>query len=445
MNTDPISDSALFAASSFASRAEMKTLFEPLTIASLTHHNTDVATLEKNRFADEVEILHEISSYVQGSILLQTCNRVELIVQGSVESVATFLHARGRDGFSYYHGCDALRHLLHLASGIDSMIVGEDQILGQMRSAISVSEEVGVSSPLLKLCIDKAIHTGVLIRKRTGLNQGAVSVGSAAVLLAQEHLGDLSGKHILVVGSGEMGVLVTNALSAKNLSAIYVANRTFDRACELAKMINGTAVKMDDFERYLGLSDVVICCTAAPHFVLHESDVRIALSHSQWPLDRTARPIVMIDLAQPRDIDPAIATIPGVALFTIDDLADINDAATLRRREQAQVAKEIIESELSEFIKYYNQRSVEREIGSLYQWAEAIRSREVARAIAKLSSSLSEQEHNKTARIIEDMSHALVKKMLSDLTGRVREAAASGDDSCVHLLSGLMDELGRKW
>jgi len=439
MNTDPISDSALFAASSFTSRAEMKTLFEPLTIASLTHHNTDVATLEKNRFSDEVEILHEISNYVQGAILLQTCNRVELIVQGSVESVVTFLHARRRDGFSYYHGYDALRHLLYLASGIDSMIVGEDQILGQMRSAISVSEEAGVSSPLLKLCIDKAIHTGVLIRKRTGLNQGAVSVGSAAVLLAQEHLGDLSGKHILVVGSGEMGVLVTNALAAKNLSAIYVANRTFDRACELAKMINGTAVKMDDFERYLGLSDVVICCTAAPHFVLHESDVRIALSHSQWPLDRTARPIVMIDLAQPRDIDPAIATIPGVALFTIDDLADINDAATLRRREQAQVAKEIIESELSEFIKYYNQRSVEREIGSLYQWAEAIRSREVARAIAKLSSSLSEQEHNKTARIIEDMSHALVKKMLSDLTCRVKEAAACGDGSCAHLLSALMD------
>jgi glutamyl-tRNA reductase len=365
---------------------------------------------------------------------------VELIVQGSIESVATFLHARGRGEFSYYHGCDALRHLLHLASGINSMIIGEDQILGQMRSAISTSEEVGVSSPLLKLCIDKAIHTGVLIRKRTGLNQGAVSVGSAAVLLAQEHLGNLSGKHILVVGSGEIGVLVTNALSAKNLSAIYVANRTFDRACELAKMINGTAVKMDDFERYLALSDVVICCTAAPHFILHESDVRVALSHSQWPLDRTARHIVMIDLAQPRDIDPAIATIPGVALFTIDDLADINDAATLRRKEQAQVAKEIIEDELSEFIKQYNQRSVEREIGSLYQWAEAIRSREITRAIAKLPPSLNEQDCVKTTRIIEDMSHALVKKMLSDLTCKVKEAAASGDGSCAHLLSGLMDE-----
>ena len=440
MNTDPIPDSAPVAAPSFASRGEMKTLFEPLTIASLTHHSSDVATIEKNRFSDEVRILHEISHYVQGVILLQTCNRVELIVQGSVESVDTFLRDHGRDVFSYYHGYEALRHLLHLASGIDSMIIGEDQILGQMRSAISISEEVGVSSPLLKLCIDKAIHTGVLIRKRTGLNQGTVSVGSAAVLLAQEHLGDLSGKHILVVGSGEMGVLVTKALSAKNLSAIYVANRTFDRACELAKMINGTAVKMDDFERYLGLSDVVICCTAAPHFVLREADVRLALSHSQWPLDKTARHIVLIDLAQPRDIDPDVGTIPGIALFTIDDLAGINDAATLWRREQAQVAEGIIEEELAGFIKYYNQRSVEREIGSLYQWAEAIRSREVARAVSKLSPSLSEQEHNKTVRIIEDMSHGLVKKMLSDLTNKVKEAAACGDDSCAHLLSGLMAE-----
>ena len=419
---------------------EMKTLFEPLTIASLAHHNTNTTTLEKARFFDEVETLTALSPHVHGALLLQTCNRVELIVQGSVDEVHSFLHTNGRDGFTYYHGCDALRHLLNLAAGIHSMIIGEDQILGQMRGALNTAEKVGTSSPLLKRCIDKAIHTGVLIRKRTGLNQGAVSVGSAAVLLAQEHLGDLSGKHILVVGSGEMGVLVANALSAKNLSAIYVANRTFDHACQLAEMIHGTAVKMHDIERYLGLSDVIISCTAAPHFVLHESDVRAAFSQSQWPLDNTARQIVMIDLAQPRDIDPSIATIPGVALFTIDDLADINDAATLHRRERAQIAKEIIEEELETFVKYYNQRSVEREISSLYQWAEGIRSREVARAIEKLSPFLHESEHLKSSHIIEDMSHALVKKMLSDLTHSIKEAAANGDESCVHLLSRLMNE-----
>ena len=439
MNTHPSSDSVHIPTDS-SSQARVKMLFEPLTIASLAHHNTNVTTLEKARFHDEVQALTEISNYVHGALLLQTCNRVELIVQGSVDEVTSFLHTHGRDGFSYYHGYDALRHLLHLAAGIHSMIIGEDQILGQMRKALRTAEEVGVSSPLLKLCIDKAIHTGVFIRKRTGLNQGAVSVGSAAVLLAQEHLGDLSGKHILVFGSGEMGVLVANALCAKNLSAIYVANRTYDRACQLAEMIHGTAVKMDDIGRYLSLSDVVICCTTAPHFVLHEFDVKTALSQSQWPLDRTARQIVMIDLAQPRDIDPAVETIPGVALFTIDDLADINDAATLNRRERAQAAKEIIEEELVNFVGYYNQRSDEREIASLYLWAEQIRSREAERAIAKLPPLLARPEHEKTTHIIDDMSHALVKKLLSDLTRRVKEAAASGDDSCLHLLSGLMDE-----
>ncbi|MDR2854561.1 MAG: glutamyl-tRNA reductase [Methanomicrobiales archaeon] len=440
MNAHPPSAAVRISTDSPSSQERMQTLFEPLTIASLAHHNTDVTALEKARFSDETQVLTEISNYVHGALLLQTCNRVELIVQGSVAEVASFLHAHGRDDFSYYHGYDALRHLLHLAAGIHSMIIGEDQILGQMRGALRTSEELDVSSPLLKLCIDKAIHTGVLIRKRTGLNQGAVSVGSAAVLLAQEHLGDLSGKHILVLGSGEMGVLVANALCAKNLSAIYVANRTYDRACQLAEMIHGTAVKMDDISRYLGLSDVVISCTTAPHFVLHESDVRIALSQSQWPLDRTARQIVMIDLAQPRDIDPAIETIPGVVLFTIDDLADINDAATLNRRERAQTAKVIIEEELVSFVRYYNQRSVEREIASLYLWAERIRSQESSRAIKTLASFLSLQEHEKTACIIDDMSHALVKKLLSDLTRRVKEAAANGDDSCLHLLSGLMDE-----
>jgi glutamyl-tRNA reductase len=440
MNTHASSDSVHFSMDSPSSQARLKVLFEPLTIASLAHHNTDVTALEKARFLDEVQALTEISNYVHGALLLQTCNRVELIVQGSVDEVTSFLHAHGRDGFSYYHGRDALRHLLHLAAGIHSMIIGEDQILGQMRGALRTAEEVGVSSPLLKLCIDKAIHTGALIRKRTGLNQGVVSVGSAAVLLAQEHLGDLAGKHILVFGSGEMGVLVANALCAKNLSAIYVANRTYDRACQLAEMIHGTAVKMDDIGRYLGLSDVVICCTAAPHFVLRESDVKTALSQCQWPLDRAARQIVMIDLAQPRDIDPAVETIPGVALFTIDDLADINDAATLNRRERAHLAKEIIEEELVNFVGYYNQRSVEREVASLYLWAEQIRSREASRAIKALSPLLTEQEHEKTASIMNDMSHALVKKLLSDLTRRVKKAAANGDDSCLHLLSGLMDE-----
>ena len=444
MNTHPSSDSVCTSTDSPCSQARRRGLFEPLTIASLAHHNADTTALEKARFLDEVQVLTEISNYVSSALLLQTCNRVELIVQGSVDELSSFLHAHGRTDFSYHHGCDALRHLLHLAAGVHSMIIGEDQILGQMRRALHTAEQVGVSSPLLKLCIDKAIHTGVFIRKRTGLNQGTVSVGSAAVLLAQEHLGDLSGKHILVLGSGEMGVLVANALRAKNLSAIYVANRTYDRACELAEMIHGTAVKMDDVERYLALSDVVICCTAAPHFVLHESDVKIALSQSQWPLDKKARQIVMIDLAQPRDIDPAIGTIPGVVLFTIDDLADINDAATLNRRERAQVAKEIIEEELVNFVGYYNQYSVEHEIASLYLWAERIRSQEASRAIKTLSPFQTDQEHEKAACIIDEMSRSLVKKLLSDLTRRVKEAASNGDESCLHLLSGLMDECGRK-
>ena len=444
MSTQPPSDSAHISTDAPCSQTRMRVLFEPLTIASLAHHDTDVPALEKARFPDEVQILTEISNHVSSALLLQTCNRVELIVQGSIDEVRSFLHAHGRTDFSYYHGCDALRHLLHLASGVHSMVIGEDQILGQMRRALRTAEEVGISSPLLKLCIDKAIHTGVFIRKSTGLNQGAVSVGSAAVLLAQEHLGDLSGKHILVFGGGEMGVLVANALCAKNLSAIYVASRTYDRACQLAEMIHGTAVKMDDIGRYLGLSDVIICCTAAPHFVLRESDVKVALSQSQWPLDKTARQIVMIDLAQPRDIDPAIGSIPGVVLFTIDDLADVNDAATLNRRERAQIAKEIIEKELVNFVGYYNQYSVQHEIASLYQWAEQIRNQETARAIKTLSPLLTEQEYEKTASVIDDMSRSLVKKLLSDLTHRVKEAAANGDDNCLHLLSGLMDECSRK-
>jgi glutamyl-tRNA reductase len=425
------------------SEVEMEKLFEPLTIASLTHHSAGVSILEAARFADELEILTDLSCIFKGALLLQTCNRVEIIVLGSVEELSAYLHAHGRFEFVYHHGCDALRHLLSLAAGIDSMVIGEDQILGQMRSSIARSEECNASSPLLKLCINKAIHAGIRIRKRTGLNQGAVSVGSAGVLLAEEHLGDLSGKHILVIGGGEMGVLVTQALCAKQLSAVYVANRTYDRACQLAEMIQGTAVKMDQLTHYLSLSDVIISCTAAPHYMLHEAEIRQIFLDQQWPLDRDVCQRVMIDLAQPRDIDPNIASIPGVVLFTIDDLAEINDVNTQKRRERADSAKEIIEEELTLFIRHYNERSVESEIASLYQWADEIRKREVSREIKKISPhmcSMTEEKQEKIQHIIEHMSRSMVKKILSDLTGQVKEAAACGDDSGVQLLSVLMDK-----
>ena len=192
------------------------------------------------------------------------------------------------------------------------MVIGEDQILGQLRDALTLSESVSVADPLITLCINKAIHAGSEVRRITGINRGAVSIGSAAVLLAEEQLGSLAGRHILVLGSGEMGVLVTQALAEKQLSAIYVANRTFDRAQRLAGKVSGTAVPISDLYRFMTLSDVVICCTAAPHPVIRAGEVMEALKGRSWPLDKSVRPLLIVDIAQPRDVEEAVRSIPGV-------------------------------------------------------------------------------------------------------------------------------------
>jgi glutamyl-tRNA reductase len=249
----------------------------PIAIAGVSHHTADVSALEAFRFPDDPAFLQEAGKRFEGVLLLQTCNRVELIVEGDADALRQFLTDHDRQDFFMHDGKGALAHLFSLASGIDSMIVGEDQILGQLKKTLADAQESGTASPFLELCINKAVHVGVEVRKRTLINRGAVSVGSAAVLLAESQIGSLEGKHILVVGSGEMGLLVAHALAAKQLTAMYVANRTYGRAVILANKIGGKAVRLSELYHYITLSDVVISCTSAPHPIIHKNELAQAM------------------------------------------------------------------------------------------------------------------------------------------------------------------------
>ena len=220
-----------------------ESLVHALAIGGLVHHEADVGALEAFRFSDEAALLTDARAVFGGALLLQTCNRVELLVPGTGPELAAYLHASGRGDFTLREGDDAVRHLLEVACGLDSMIMGEDQILGQLRQALVLSRDADALSPLIEECVNTAVHLGVEARARTEINRGAVSIGSAAVQLAEDLIGSLAGRHILVVGSGEMGMLVTQALAARELTAIYVANRTHGRAIELARKIGGKAVQ----------------------------------------------------------------------------------------------------------------------------------------------------------------------------------------------------------
>ena len=397
-------------------------LFAPLAIAGLSHHDATVDLLEKFRFSDEEAFLERGRNRFHGIMLIQTCNRVEVLVHGDAESLRDLLEEEERYGFTIYSGTAALRHLLKVASGMDSMIVGEDQILGQLKKAMSTAQQVDTSSPLLELCINKAVHVGVEVRKRTQINRGAVSIGSAAVMLAEEQLGTLKGRHILVIGSGEMGMLVAQALAAKDLTAMYVANRTYERAVILTGKIGGKAVRLDELNRYLLLSDVVISCTSAPHAVIKRDELREVMKGRCWPLDGHPRPLILVDIAQPRDVEEGAEDIDGVVLFTIDSLRRINEMTMDGRRLEAEKARAYIEEELAQFIRLLNGKAADSALAILHRWAESIRMRERDKALGRLGT-----EDSRTCEVVDDLTRVLVSKLLSDVSVSIRSCAETGD------------------
>ena len=410
-------------------------LVHAMAVGGLVHHESDVGALEAFRFPDAAALLADARAVFGGALLLQTCNRVELLVQGTGPELAAYLHASGRSGFSLREGEDAIRHLLEVACGLDSMIMGEDQILGQLREALVMSRDADALSPLLEDCVNTAVHLGVEARARTEINRGAVSIGSAAVQLAGELLGSLDGRHILVVGSGEMGMLVTQALAARNLTAIYVANRTHGRAIELARKIGGKAVRLDELRRYLILSDVVISCTSAPHPVMKVDDLREVMKGRCWPLEGAPRPLILIDIAQPRDVEEGAERIAGIHLCTIDSLRAISEQNMETRRCEAERVHEMIAEELGRCVRLLNRQAAGNGLGLLHSWAERVRVRERDRALKRLG-----PVDARTWEVVDDLSRVLARRLLADATLAVRAEAEAGRvaeaDALVRAITG---------
>ena len=384
-----------------------------LSLAVFSHENHSSSELA-DRIFDESEFYKTVSS---PCLLLQTCNRIEILSRKSGDALSAFLESQGKDGFTILEGEDVLLHLLELAAGTKSLIVGEDQILGQMKKALLTAEEAGCVDDVISACITAAVRFGVLVRQKTAINRGAVSVGSAAVLLAEEELGGLDGRNILVVGGGETGKLVARALSEKDIKAIYVANRSFENAVSLAEEIGGCAMRLDQMYSCLAEADVVISCTSAPHEIIRAEPISQIMEKRLWPLDPTPRKLLMIDIASPPDIEYACADISGVSLYTIDDLKGISKRNLASRKKEIQTAEELIREYLPEYIRIIKRTSAGDVLSELYSWAEDIRVRETEKALRAIRLGGDAEE------VLEKFSLSLTKKLLDDTSSAVRRFA----------------------
>ncbi|HOI72181.1 MAG TPA: glutamyl-tRNA reductase [Methanobacterium sp.] len=374
------------------------------------HHTADIAQIE--RATKEMEDIFKRCQSDDGIaeyLYMKTCNRSEIfmVCKPSIDILS-------RTNFIIDQDTEALKHLLRLASGLESMILGEDQILGQIKDARKKAIKECSIGPVLRTVFTKAIHVGQLVRTNTHINQGTVSIGSAAVELAESVHGDLKCKKVLIIGAGKMGTLVAKALVEKKLKAIVVANRTYQSAVKLASELEGYAINFNKLHEAMKDADVVISATGAPHPILTYDQVK----KSVLPENLTS--LVMIDLANPRDIDEEVKNL-GVKLFNIDDLRGIADNSVKIRQLEVSNVEKIIEEELKLLFKSLKHLEVEPLISNIRICAEEVRQAEIKKAYKMLG------DLNGKEKIVDDLTQVVIDRIFYDVIKNLRKAAEQDD------------------
>ena len=399
---------------------------EPLVVTCLgvNHRTAPVAEREKVAFsADELPgALESLRERLGAAVLLSTCNRTELYTTTDghlsqsdrlIEALTAFRGAGLHPRFTYFLAHDeAARHLFRVAAGVDSMVLGESQVLGQVRDAMSAATQAGTLDGVLSRLLHSALRVGKRARSQTDIGRYSLSISSVAVTLARDTIGALDGKTVLVISAGSTGKLAARGLADSGAARVLVTNRTPDRAEALAEAIGGRTVPFYELERALAESDVVISGTGASGFVLGPELVAPAAA------GRNGNALVLIDIAVPRDIDPAVRDLPGVRLFDIDDIESVSKAGMRGRRRELLRVQAHVEDEVEDFLAWWRSLDVVPAIASLKDRAEEARVLEVQRALRRMPDLSDEQRQR-----IEAMTQAIVKKMLDRPIARMKNGA----------------------
>ena len=372
-------------------------------------HSMEIISKDIDELFWELQEKYSIGEYIE----ISTCNRKEYYINNDYIPEDEELLSHENQNIIIEYGQSAVMHLLRMTSGLESMIVGEDQILGQVKDAKNKALKNHHCGKILDAVFTKAIHVGQVVRNKTNINKGSVSIGSAAIDLAEKHIGNLDDKSVLVIGAGKMGKLVAKALAEKDLNAIFVANRTYYVAVDLAKDLGGEAILFNELEEYLATADLVISATSAPHAIITKERL--------LGIDMDYENLMIVDIANPRDISDDVCEL-GVKSFNIDDLREIAEINTNLRRKEFGEAENIINEEFILLKESFKIMEVDELLGNLRASMEEIRQRETQKASVKLA------DVDGSVKILDNLTNSIVNKIFYDISKKVKKAAKEEDE-----------------
>ncbi len=405
-----------------------------IIVVGLSHKSAPIEVREKLNFPENTlpDALRKLMTYdgVKESMIVSTCNRVEIYASvrestSGIDRIKQFIsdyHNLSREALEkslyVYPDAQGVRHTFRVASSLDSMVLGEAQILGQMKDSFDIALKTKTTSTIMNKLLKKAISVAKRVRTETRLAEGAVSISSAAVELAKKIFGTLDGKHVMLLGAGEMAELAAQHLLGNGVKNIMVANRTFERAEELAKEFKGDAIRFEHFPDALVMVDILICATGAPHYVVSRDMTQKVLKQ------RRNKPIFMIDISNPRNIEPEVDKVDNVYLYDIDDLQSKVDVNAESRAREAEKAEEIVTQEVETYLQWERALDAVPTIVDLREKIEDIRKKEVEKTLVTLNGISEDQK-----RAVDIMSQAIVNKLLHAPLVVLKQAASSKDGS----------------
>jgi glutamyl-tRNA reductase len=403
-----------------------------LALIGVSHKTAPVEVRERLAFPSD-KIRAALASLLERThateaMILSTCNRVEIVAHGpDAQLVQDFIceyHQISADDISKhvysYKNADAIRHLFRVTASLDSMMLGEPQILGQVKEAYRLASEAGTIGSSLSPLLDRALAVAKRVRSETGISQSAVSISYAAVELARKIFGDLTGKTVMIIGASKMGELAAKHLKRNGVGSVLVTNRTFERAVEIAKIFEGAAIPFEHFTDHMEHADIVISSTGAPHFIITRPLAEQVIRN------RRNKPVFFIDIAVPRDVDPSVNDIDNAFVYDIDDLQQVIDANMKERMKEAGRAEEIVDHEVQAFCTRMQSREVAPTIVLLRETLDKVRREEIERYRRALREMPIEQQQA-TLAVIDQVTQSLMNKILHHPITLMKEMSGDPD------------------